>query len=181
MKQLIERILTAVIWVIVAIPLTFFVVNTVRIKVRMHSLKNANHAAILAACRDAIEHRSEYRNDKDQWGTLHDNEVLVLDPLSAAIPEPLRKLNPDHLLIRDRHIIVGMNLPFCRLNLIAFPAGADEYGTFKYIDGLWFWNGNFESEEMRNRVYEKASKKQNGQPAGGAYGSPAAGEPYAHP
>jgi hypothetical protein len=28
------------------------------------------------------------------------------------------------------------------MGLLGFRIGADEFGTFKYIDGLWFWNGN---------------------------------------
>lgn len=144
--------------------MTFFVVNAVRIKVRMHCLKVADHLVILSACRHAIEHRNEYRNDKEKWGTLHEDDVLILDPLPVEIPEPLRKLKPHDLLIRDRHIIVNMELPFCRLGLIAFPPRIEEYGTFKYIDGLWFWNGRFESEAMKNRVYGMDSEGKSDQP-----------------
>ena len=140
------------------LPLTFFVINGVRIKIRMHRLKVANHEVILASCRYVIEHRNEYRNDKDKWGTLHGDDVLILAPLPVEIPKPLRKLNPHSLLVRERHIIVNMRLPFCRLGLIVFPLGVNEFGTFKYINGLWFWNGNFEPKVTKNRVHKVTAK-----------------------
>jgi hypothetical protein len=177
MKKTFIRLVIA----LLVLPLALFAVNMARIMLRMNYLKNADHAAILTACREAIDHRTDYRNDKDQWGTLHNDDVLLIAPLTPDIPEALRDLHPHDILIRGDHIIVNMGLPFCRLGLIAFPKGQDEYGTFKYIDGLWFWNGNFQSEEMRTRVYNRAAKRKDGQPSGRAYVSPAAGDPSAHP
>ncbi|MDD5676856.1 MAG: hypothetical protein PHW60_02555 [Kiritimatiellae bacterium] len=148
-----------IVWLFVGLILPLlFTVNLARIKIRMHSLQVADHALILAACRQAVEHRCEYRNDKDQWGALHEDTVLILAPLPLEIPEPLRKLNPIHLIINEDQINISMPLPFCRIGLKAFKSGAEEYGTFKYIDGLWFWNGRFESIEMENRVRRIKSK-----------------------
>jgi len=146
MKTTITRVLSVSLTVIMVLPFAFFAINGIRIKIRMHNLKVADHKAILASCRYVIEHRNEYRNDKNKWGTLYEDDVLILAPLPIEIPESLRKLKPHYLLIREQYIIINMRLPFCRLGLIAFLPGANEYGTFKYINGLWFWNGNFESK-----------------------------------
>ena len=34
------------------------------------------------------------------------------------------------------------NVPFFRMGLLGFRSGANQFGTFRYIDGLWFWNGD---------------------------------------
>jgi len=110
-----------IVWLFAGLILPLlFTVNLAHIKIRMHSLQVADHAAILAACRQAIEHRGEYRNDKDKWGTLHEDDILILPPLPPEIPTLLRKLNPSHLLILKDNIRVNMSLPFCRILLIAF-------------------------------------------------------------
>ena len=164
-----KKIFIRLIITLLVLPLFLFAVNMARIMMRMNYLKKADHTAILSACRESIQHRDDYRNDKDKWGTLHEDDVLVLAPLPPDIPQPLRNLHPHHIIIREQHIIVNMGLPFCRLGLIAFPKGQEEYGTFKYIDGLWFWNGSFQTEEMRNRVYNRMAKQKEGQQAGPAY------------
>ena len=172
-----KKIFIRLIITLLVLPLFLFAVNMARIMMRMNYLKKADHTAILSACRESIQHRDDYRNDKDKWGTLHEDDVLVLAPLPPDIPQPLRNLHPHHIIIREQHIIVNMGLPFCRLGLIAFPKGQEEYGTFKYIDGLWFWNGSFQTEEMRNRVYNRMAKQKEGQQSVAGYPPQGVGSP----
>lgn len=181
MKKILKHLLSALLVIVAVLPAVFFVTNMVRIKLRMQYLREADHVAILDACRHAIQHRSEYRNDKDQWGTPHEDDVLVLAPLPPDIPQALRELDPHNLIICERQIIVNMGLPFCRIGLIAFPNGQEQYGTFKYVDGLWFWNGNFESKEMRDRVYRRSGETNAANQRLKAIGAPLSGSPGPQP
>ena len=65
------------------------------------------------------------------------------------------------LIIDDEMVLVGMGIPFSRSSLLGFAENKEDYGTSRYIDGLWFWNGNFESEEMKNKVYGKKGQPIN--------------------
>jgi hypothetical protein len=39
-------------------------------------------------------------------------------------------------------VIINFTAPLARISLLGFAAGARQYGTNQYIDGLWFWDGN---------------------------------------
>lgn len=147
-----KRILKIVFTIILMLPVAFIILNTINIKVNMYRLGKADHAQILSACREVIHNRNTYHNDRECWSWLHEGDVLILKPLPPEIPAELQKLKPHHLLIKENQIIVNMSLPFYRSAYLAFSENQHEYGTFKYIDGLWFWSGDFESEDMKNRV-----------------------------
>ena len=109
---------------------------------RIYHLQHADHARILSACREAITNRSSYRNDNAQWGFVYKDDVVILPPLPDNLPVAIRELRPRDVIIRDDSVLIDLSLPFCRLCLLGFKLGAKQYGTEKYIDGLWFWNGN---------------------------------------
>jgi hypothetical protein len=134
--------------IVFSLPLLFIVVNGLRIGFREFYLGHvADHPRILAACREAIAKRKSYRNDKNKWRTLDKDDVLLLRPIPSEVPEAIRNLNPRDVIIREDSVIINLGLPFCRIGLVAFPTGAKQYGTEKYIDGLWFWNGDDYSKE----------------------------------
>lgn len=136
------RVLRLGLIVAVLIVLLLVAGNFIAIKLRMYKLQHADHARILSACREAIANRSGYRNDKDKWGTLHEDDVLLLPPIPDTVPEAIRTLQPRDIIIRDDNITINLSLPFSRITLIGFKSGAAQHGTFRYVDGLWFWNGN---------------------------------------
>lgn len=141
-----KRFFFGVVAVILFLTL-LFVANLVHVKIRMHQLQRADHVRILAAGREAIANRILYRNDKDkEWSTLRQDEVLLRPPMPIALPEAIRELRPREVIISDEMIFIDLNLPFCRIDLLGFKLGAAQYGTFRYIDGLWFWNGNKQTE-----------------------------------
>jgi hypothetical protein len=112
------------------------------IAIRKYRLNHLDHRQLLAACRQAIADRRSYRNDKDKWGTLHEDDVLLLPPLQNEVPQALRNLHPRDILIREDSVIITLNVKVARMSLLAFAPGARQYGTHQYIDGFWFWNGN---------------------------------------
>jgi hypothetical protein len=96
----------------------------------------------LDACRQAIADRGSYRNDKDKWGDLHEDDVLLLPPMQDNVPQELRDLRPSYIVIREDSVLITFNVPLVRLSILGFASGARQYGTSQYIDGLWFWNGD---------------------------------------
>ena len=112
------------------------------VALKRYQLDHANHALILAACREVIANRSSYQNDRDKWPSLGKADVLLLRPIPESVPKVVRQLNPKYILIREDNVLLSFNVPFARAALLGFQAGAHQYGTRQYIDGLWFWNGN---------------------------------------
>ena len=150
MKTIVKRLLL----LILLIPLLLFVVNGIHIGGRLYRLKHADHARILMACREAIANRNSYRNDRRQDEGLWPDEgvVLLRPPFQSEVPEAIRGLNPHDVIIRQDYVLVNLNLPFSRIGLLGFRPGAKQFGTEKYIDGLWFWNGDDYSAEETNSL-----------------------------
>ena len=142
MKPGLKSFLRAVL--IGVVPVALFVGY---IEFRMYRLQHLDHARILSACREAIENRASYRNDKDRWPTLHQEDVLLLQPLPANVPKAIRDLHPRDVVIRPDYVMINWFIPFYRIGLLGFRSGAKQFGTFEYIDGLWFWNGNRSTEK----------------------------------
>ena len=112
------------------------------IAIRKYRLNHLDHKQLLAACRQAIADRRSYRNDKDKWGTLHEDDVLLLPPIQNEVPQALRDLHPSDILIREDNVVITLNVKVARMALLGFAPGARQYGTHQYIEGSWFWNGN---------------------------------------
>ena len=158
MSTTLKRTLFAIV-VLILIPPTLFVANLVHIKMRMYHLQHADHTAILAACREAITNRSSYRNDNAQWGFVYKDDVVILPPLPDNLPIAIRELHPSDVIIHDDSVLINLSLPFCRLCLLGFKPGAKQYGTFKYVDGLWFWNGNDSTKNEASQTTVSWSNK----------------------
>ena len=124
------------------IPVALFATHFGWIEYRLFRLKHADHALLLRACREAVENRAAYRNDKDKWGTLHEDDVLLLRPIPDNVPNAILDLGPSDVIIRPDYAMLNLSLPFRRICILGFRPGAKQFGTFQYIDGLWFWDGN---------------------------------------
>jgi len=130
---------------IVLLPFALFGLNFVLVGVKMYSLAHTDHQRLLQACRELIAKRSTYKNVSDSQGSHP--EVIVLDqtvvPFSKDIPEIVRRMNPEGIFIREDSVMLHFpEPPYSRISIIGFRDGAKQFGTFKYIDGLWFWNGD---------------------------------------
>jgi hypothetical protein len=133
-----KRFLFAIV-ILFLIPVVLFVAS---IKIRSYHLRHADHSRILSACREAITNRGSYRNDNPHLGAYHEDDVVVFAPLPDNLPQAIRALHPKSVMIRKDYVMINLSLPGCRICLLGFRSGATQFGTFKYIDGLWFWNGN---------------------------------------
>jgi hypothetical protein len=137
-------------FILILVPSTLFVGRMVQIQMRMNYLRHADHAQILRACREAITNRGSYKNDNPFGGSDYKNEVMIFRPLPDNLPQAIRELHPRMVTIRSNSVLINLTLPPSRMCLLAFEPDAKQYGTFRYIDGLWFWNGNDSTKNGAN-------------------------------
>jgi hypothetical protein len=67
---------------------------------------------------------------------------LLLSPLPVELPAAIRELKPRDVIIRPDYAMINVSVPLSRICVLGFRPEAKQFGTFRYIDGLWFWNGN---------------------------------------
>lgn len=138
-----KRILLLLIVSVLIAPL-LFTANLIHIRIRVHHLAEVDHVRILSACREAILKRDFYHSYNGKWMTLGKGDVLLLPPFPDDIPAAIRELGPREIIIHTDYIMIDISLPFSRISLLGFKPGVKQFGSYKYIDGLWFWNGNKE-------------------------------------
>jgi hypothetical protein len=124
----------------------------------LRALASTNRTVLLAECRSLIaETRTEdvsgVRRQRDSQDEIIFNAAD--DPIPQSIPLVVRLLRPRTIIITGDYVMVILDVPGRRVGLLAFRQGAEEFGTTKMTDGLWFWNGRFESEEMQERVHRR--------------------------
>ena len=141
-----KRILT---WTSILVLVILLVPANIAIK--KYRLNHLDRKQVLAACRQAIADRDSYRNDKDKWGAPYEDDVLLLPPIPNEVPQALRDLHPSYILIREDSVLLTLKVPFARVSLLGFKSGARQYGTSRYIDGLWFWDGNDSTKSVQRR------------------------------
>lgn len=109
--------------------------------IKRYQLDHADHLRIVSACREAIANRASYRIGNS--GPLAKQEEIHLDPpFPKDFPDAIRKLRPSRITITEDSILINFFTPFARTTILGFRRDARQHGTFRYIDGLWFWNGN---------------------------------------
>ena len=131
-----------------AVILAVFALPAVYAALKYHQLRHSDHARILAACREALANKNSYRNDRDRWGWLPENDVVLLPPLPENFPAAIRELHPRNVMIKDEDkcVIICFTAPFARVCMLGFAPGVPQFGTEQFTDGLWFWNGNKSSK-----------------------------------
>ena len=112
-----------------------------------------DHTALLAACRQLISHPEMYAGSPSAIfpvpGPPDRGFILYLSRSKAAygeeIPEILRRLSPDEIVVNaDGTCVVNdpVVFPPMRNAIIAFSKDCDrQWGTRRYIDGLWRLDG----------------------------------------
>jgi hypothetical protein len=118
-------------------------VNLAIIESREERLLHSDHVRILAGCRELIANRASFgaqylalQNDYDS--------VELTPPFPANFPHAILELHAKDVLIRKDNVLINVcpNYALGRVCLLGFSPGAKQYGTIKYIDGLYYWNGN---------------------------------------
>jgi len=129
--------------VVIAAILLLALVPQVLVLYKEYQVRRTGPARILAACREMITNRSAFRNDRDKWSDLlNQDAVQLLPPLPENFPQVIRDLHPRVILIREDNVLMDFNVPLARAAILGFQPGARQYGTYQFCDGLWFWNGN---------------------------------------
>jgi hypothetical protein len=52
------------------------------------------------------------------------------------LPAAIHDLKPRGVIIRPDYTMLNLSVPFSRIFVLGFRAGVEQFGTFKYIDGL---------------------------------------------
>jgi hypothetical protein len=141
--------LAGVIAFLAAIALWFYVVNPIiASRVRDRILK-ADYGEVLAACRTMINNREQYRTDTDVSWRRHE-KVLDADVggIGPDVPAVIRDMKPRYILIGTKRAHVFLYGP-PRVGFFGFAPGAEEYGTRKLTNGLWYYNGSLNEESER--------------------------------
>jgi hypothetical protein len=120
-------------------------------KAEMNQLQHADHARLLAACRELMLNPTTSQNGKQNSGWANETEVFIRPPIPTNVPIAIRELNPEDIRIRMDYVMINLGRGFVppRLDILAFWKGVRQFGTFNYIDGLWFWNGNQNTNQMQ--------------------------------
>jgi hypothetical protein len=102
-------------------------------------VRRTDHQAVLAACRELM---SEIVDDKAQI------ESTPGDPQFDALPEVIRAMRPNYVLVRKQRVDMSFGGGFFGLGLVAYPDGSPyeprednlhQMGRHKLLDGLWYW------------------------------------------
>ena len=117
---------------------------------KIYQVRRADPARILTDCRKMIAERSTFRNDRDRWELLPgEDTVVLLPPIPENVPQEIRQLHPRYIEIRKDNVLINFTIPFARAGILGFQSGAQQYGTYQFIDGLWFWNGDRGSSSQK--------------------------------
>lgn len=117
------------------------------------SISGLDYKLVLEASRQMIKNRDSYTNDWAERSYLP-KKAIVLDPKVQAfgknVPDAVRDLHPLYIMILKDRLMICLDNPSPRRQVIfAFAEGVEERGTYKLIDGLWYYNG--QKEEDFNR------------------------------
>ncbi len=145
---------------VVVLPLGLFVWYVQR---DINRIYRADHQSLLVACRELIAARTNYGAyrlnlpyDPRSTNWVELNEQFIA---TNSIPSVIRKLRPKAIWIYEDSAQIFMHAP--RTSVLAFAEGVHQYGTYKLMDGLWFWNGH---EPGRN-YGELAGREEKGREA----------------
>ncbi len=97
-------------------------------------LNEADHAKLLAACREIMKNHSGYRH-----GDAGESSIDTEDPM---LPEIVRNLDPAYITADNSSVRIAMTGGFHHCGVLAFADDAENPDvpvTFKLCPGLWFY------------------------------------------
>lgn len=141
------------------LPFVLLGLNPLLYEIEMHNLAHVDHQRLLQACRELIVNRHTYKNSNPRWFPIPHPEIVELDqtvaPFGQEIPEIVRRMNCQ-IFIRENYVTLFVpHFSLSRMFILGFREGVEQFGTFKYIDGLWFWNGSDNTQTNNRPIEEK--------------------------
>jgi hypothetical protein len=120
----------------------------------------ANHQAVLTACRYLITKRDSLTNEQNR--SWRPQGAIFISSNSAqfshAVPPVLQALRPCYIEITGDYVMLYVAFR-PRILLFGFAEGADQHGITKLIDGLWYSDGTSETSNGANQVPEDTARK----------------------
>ncbi len=99
-------------------------------------VEDADHQAVLSACRQMMGERDEYRPAEE--GRVK-GMIDSVDSVRPRIPAAIRDLEPSHILVGTGKVEVVFQPGLSHVGFIAYPKGAKGKGQKKLIDGLYMF------------------------------------------
>ena len=107
----------------------------------------ADHPALLNACRFMISNSHLFTNDwasntaRNQVG-ISEEQVLS----NPHVPPIIRTIAPMYISLEQDRAVVALHGP-PRMYFIGYAEGVRQDGTERLTDGLWYFNGKWQSRE----------------------------------
>ncbi len=170
--------------IILSLFFLWFAASAIGSRLAVRKYNRCDHAALLAASRQMLANRMSFTNSpnfREPHSWEGSSISLARDPagFGSEFPAVIRELSPLYIVIREDSVIISdpPSFPAMRRGVIAFSRGTEfQYGTERYQDGLWYWNGSLDASvrpEFDRRMEEKV-KRIEGQQFPGPYPSKAA-------
>ena len=103
---------------------------------RYYLLHQADHAAILAGCRQMLVELSDQPSDGEDKIRME----VISDPTSdPRVPEVLRTLKPAHICVFDHCVRIEMHGGFDHYGLVGYAEGEEPQGG-ELIPGLCYYS-----------------------------------------
>ena len=119
----------------------------IRVAPEVEKIDKADHKRMLAECRDMLNNKEEYKKN-DIVTDYVSQPYIYIDNYYRMInlPSYIKSLEPNSITLHGDRAHLDFDVVGKRMSVLAFKEGASEYGTKKYIDGLWYWDGNVAKE-----------------------------------
>jgi hypothetical protein len=118
---------------------------------------------VLAACRQLIANLKAHPEWKRKDVDISGKEVYAVGDYLYALaprdkwPRILAELEPGYISLDDEHVMICLSaIP--RVYILGFAEGAQQYGTEKFIDGLWFSYSPSRDSEKADRKFTTSKK-----------------------
>jgi hypothetical protein len=102
-------------------------------------LKEGDHQALLAACRDLIKRRQEFRPDGQPGGS---DEVVSVNPTDPRLAAVIRELEPTDVSVSASRVRIELHGGHDHFGFYAFAEGAEMPSDGGLIPGLYPYGTN---------------------------------------
>lgn len=111
----------------------------------------ADHPALLSACRFMISNRQFFTNDWSaavEPGEIGMSEEQIKN--NPHVPASIRQMHPLCICLERERVIATLHGP-PRMYFIGYAEGAQEDGTERLLEGLWYFNGKWQTRQTRGQ------------------------------
>lgn len=127
----------------------------------VHLLCETDYQTLLRACRELSRRVTTGDLKPQQYNIRRDPH-----PEASRFPQPILDLEPTYVIINpDGRMMIELHGGFLHYGVIAYPEDYKEpginskYGDKKLIDGLWYYNEDYEESPKYQKKIDKLIQK----------------------